>query len=1047
MAQRILATALLLSAVLLCDTTADLPLELCARTGNHNLCVLLKGANSNTNTTALADARTPASCFSVAGWQLDQDSSCSTLFTVHKPQPGMLEATPGVCLSVTTTGFRLEACDGNKVAQRFLAGYRAYYGAPCASQATANGVAEQCACTAKHTPQELGPLTVTPHCLEGRVKGSLMGRLLAPISSENLCTGQPMPMNTLPAANKNMAYVYWAEDAATRVHIELVDFSNGAAIVAHIALEDCSYNGGIAMGKDGRIAVLCAEKKWEAHMDVLLVEVAADLSVEVRRASTLPPSCSLSKTGTDCGVSVPATGAADFRVLQYSSIRDEYYVFFNADVDNEQSNDMYSPLRGDSLQRTWTAFEGCTEQGSTATGRLAYNDASDEMGLLCCSDGGAACAQGDTNCDASGTYKNGLTYHSILNSGSRTSLAPIVPVAGQALSGWPGDVLPCDNGFVVAWHSADGLKDEYGRETNDVGFARLSMGGDVIVKKWISKTADRRERSVKLARLGTGCDRFLFGWGEMGASDVYPTRYLTVELDKDGNKLTEVLDVTSVTMWHEDSQWATLGSGDVAWTHTWKRNDDGTPNSVGTTTYGAPTAPTCTLGGGGYGFSTADNVPGTGFHTNEAFTTFYKAGHAAPLPPQTDECLANPCSADQTCTDVSTSTPNDFTCTCTANTSISAIGAPAVCLDSFDECASTPCGAGQLCHDPDTTNPPSRDFTCTCTKGNTTVTGGRAICTTNECDSRPCGPEQTCSDADESTHSDFTCTCDKNTSLSRVASRASCPHDECTENPCWVGQTCHDAHPLSDSLGDFVCTCPLYGEEATGRSAVCKEASTAPIPTTPLPTTQIPATPHPETPLPETDTPEENTTTASLPEPPATVLATGPYDVNLYAYRRAVSNGTDTPESTFNVTVSPHSHGDVLLTTVFHGAHPARSASRLEELIRDHDGAMYDMGVRALPEEEVEESSSSGGGGGGGGGVPVWVWAMLGVAVAACVGMGVVLGARQMRTGNNLSDTVFIEPNHTQNLELTDIITETEIPSEIEKAEKGGPSSAAYTSL
>eukprot|EP01064_Diplonema_japonicum_P025317 TRINITY_DN3651_c0_g1_i5.p1 TRINITY_DN3651_c0_g1~~TRINITY_DN3651_c0_g1_i5.p1 ORF type:complete len:446 (+),score=118.36 TRINITY_DN3651_c0_g1_i5:72-1340(+) len=118
-------------------------------------------------------------------------------------------------------------------------------------------------------------------------------------------------------------------------------------------------------------------------------------------------------------------------------------------------------------------------------------------------------------------------------------------------------------------------------------------------------------------------------------------------------------------------------------------------------------------------------------------------------PSMTDECAATPapCGSDQSCNDADQTAPNNYVCTCTADSATTATGAQPTCV--IDECAATPapCGTGQTCNDPDTKASVSHDFTCTC-DSDTTIkkVDGPATCTKDECSATPspCGAGQDC---------------------------------------------------------------------------------------------------------------------------------------------------------------------------------------------------------------------------------------------------------------------------------------------------------------
>ena len=517
------------------------------------------------------------------------------------------------------------------------------------------------------------------HCLAGRIRGGLGGRTLGSLYAENICDGQPMPVNSFADwTSPDTMYFYWAEDSddwtTAGTHIEKVQFTpTGANIVAHIKLQQCVHNGGLTRGKDGKLAVLCAEAAgWAKWLHLKVVEVETDLSKEVRRFSVLREEC---RATGECKGAYPMQKGADFRMLEYILSRNWYVAFHNgewgghvADAINFWDADTEKQVSG--YGDSWACMGGHTE-----TARMAYNAKVDELAVLCCSDFGGACTDpAKQKCDVDDQWKNGLVFRNHISKTPSVAVAPFVNVHYGAISGWLGDLLSCGDGFVQAWHGADGLKDVFDAQTNDVGFMKLSKTGEVQLKKWVIKTTGTRERSVKLAKLGSGdCDRFLLGWGEMAADAYYPAKYFLKEIDGDGNDLTEPIEVTEATMWGEDSQWATLGNGDVAWAHTWKRNDDGTPNKVGQKPNGKTAGKSCTWNGNGYGYTWGglDDRPGGRFHTNEAFTTRYYAKEA-----DVDECAAVPCGKGQTCAEGSQQLAKDFTCTCG---DAKARGAPAIC--------------------------------------------------------------------------------------------------------------------------------------------------------------------------------------------------------------------------------------------------------------------------------------------------------------------------------------------------------------------------------
>eukprot|EP01061_Rhynchopus_euleeides_P046204 TRINITY_DN8683_c0_g1_i5.p1 TRINITY_DN8683_c0_g1~~TRINITY_DN8683_c0_g1_i5.p1 ORF type:complete len:1132 (+),score=360.30 TRINITY_DN8683_c0_g1_i5:120-3398(+) len=731
------------------------------------------------------------------------------------------------------------------------------------------------------------------HCLAGRVRGGLGAKTLSSMYAENICDGQPMPMYVYPDWNDATSmFVHWSEDAddwtTAASHIERVKFTaSGAVVVSHLALKNCVHAGEITRGKDDKVAVLCGEVAgWENSLNLKVVEVEADLSKEVRRFSVLAPGCLA--TGS-CQGAYPQMKGADFRLLTYIKSRNWYVAFFNAengghvadamtvwDADTEQK----VPGYGDA----WACMGGHTE-----TARMAYNAAADELAVLCCSDLGGTCGNpAKDNCDVDNQWKNGLVFRSHIGgpTGEKvkaTTVAPFANVNNAAISGWLGDLLTCGDGFVQAWHGADGLADTFKSDTNDVGFMKLSAKGEVQMQKWVVKTSGTRERSVKLAKLGKGdCDRFLLGWGEMAADAYYPMKYYVVELDGEGNRLTEPLDVTDIAQWHEDVTWATLGNGDVAWANTWKRNDDGTPNHVGQKTDKSGAGASCTWNGNGYGYTwgTLDDRPGGRFHTNEAFTTRYIFSEAGETPtpatdvPATDVPQTDAPKTDVPDTDVPATTATDVPSTKAPATEVPATDAPAtpvpVTTAPDTDVASTtapatdvPATDAPVTTVPVTTAPdvPTTDAPATTvpvtTAPDTDVPTTKAPATdvpatdaaetdvpttmasATDAPATPTDAPTTSAVTDMPTTAmtdvpqtevpsttapitDAGTTAVPDTPATPVTPTPATPVDECAAMPCGDDQTCEDPNTDATSLNDFVCTCTDDKTvKATGSKATC----------------------------------------------------------------------------------------------------------------------------------------------------------------------------------------------------------------------------------
>eukprot|EP01064_Diplonema_japonicum_P018105 TRINITY_DN267_c3_g2_i1.p1 TRINITY_DN267_c3_g2~~TRINITY_DN267_c3_g2_i1.p1 ORF type:complete len:1894 (+),score=375.06 TRINITY_DN267_c3_g2_i1:44-5683(+) len=185
-----------------------------------------------------------------------------------------------------------------------------------------------------------------------------------------------------------------------------------------------------------------------------------------------------------------------------------------------------------------------------------------------------------------------------------------------------------------------------------------------------------------------------------------------------------------------------------------------------------------------------------------------------------DECVGNSaCPAGQTCDDPNEMLTGDWVCMCDADNSVTAVAMAAVC--NINECVNnTICVNGQTCTDPN--NLIADDWRCNCVGGGFVVKGpcvnectGNSVCS---------AASQVCVDDDQASTSNWKCRCntavDSTTTAFTDVANCTTTLDECGTTPCSSGQTCNDPVKLSNSTGDFTCSC-TSGAVNTGGPADC----------------------------------------------------------------------------------------------------------------------------------------------------------------------------------------------------------------------------------
>ena len=197
-----------------------------------------------------------------------------------------------------------------------------------------------------------------------------------------------------------------------------------------------------------------------------------------------------------------------------------------------------------------------------------------------------------------------------------------------------------------------------------------------------------------------------------------------------------------------------------------------------------------------------------------------------------DECttVGTACeAAGQECEDADTSPSSlgDWTCTCKAPKTGSALARIATCSPS-GECTaqSTSCGTDQYCLDP--SDSVLGDWMCVCEEPfQGTMTRGQPQCSLDECTlySNICNEVgQTCTDPNVLQVGDWTCQCIglRITGVATAMS-AQCTLDECVGNTVCIsaGQVCRDRNTAQLSLDDWVCECvaPAVGSAATSAAS------------------------------------------------------------------------------------------------------------------------------------------------------------------------------------------------------------------------------------
>eukprot|EP00755_Sulcionema_specki_P022207 Sspe_Gene.75959::Locus_47459_Transcript_1_2_Confidence_0.667_Length_2910::g.75959::m.75959 len=694
-----------------------------------------------------------------------------------------------------------------------------------------------------------GGLTVGPVCLpdslqppEGGIAGDNSARLAWPLQPENIGNGQPFRLHVKGYPGKTAIVVSWPEDtdleakpySEARSHLTMLDINpkTGAyEIKKDIVLKGCVHSGGVVFNKRGDIAAFCGHYCPDCadptkHLDPLIIEVKPDLSGEIRRGSARQPSC---VTGSESKC-YQKTGGSAHQWVDYDPVRDTYAVW-TAGMTHGHVADMLIILDADPskpMQITCGGWDWACSSGHTGGTAIRFHPEFEDFGALCVTD----------------FFNRGMMYKKVSDS-QILKVAPNTKSNKASFAAWPGQLVDCGCDFFAVW-SGPTREDSYPAETVEVGFMRLDPAtGKVKHKTWLTSLMLHNVRSVAMTRLGTGCNRFLVGYGVVPIDRVYATKFYLLEVDAEGVALTEPRDVSDAVMWHEDDHFETLANGDVVWVATWVRGNDGMPLQCGVNGDRTPTyRASGTYSGSGYGYSSFYTLT-RGFKTNELFVARWRASErvgpltaagkawksfdrhpdcppVASAPKQTacrkdvtDECLLKPCGDGQDCTDPNHGRLKDYECSCKGG-AIKATGQPATC--ELDECAMLmPCGLGQTCNDPNKDPSSAGDFECTCEITKAKKVGGPVdSCRVDECvmNNAPCGDGQTCKDDGAGTK-DFTCTCDNDPSVKATGEPAWCPRDECafqntTYEPCRVGARCWDPDPKVQ--GDYWCICLVNGE-------------------------------------------------------------------------------------------------------------------------------------------------------------------------------------------------------------------------------------------
>ncbi len=203
--------------------------------------------------------------------------------------------------------------------------------------------------------------------------------------------------------------------------------------------------------------------------------------------------------------------------------------------------------------------------GHTITNRPAYNPSSNQYAMLCSTDYNEA-------------EEGGLGAFVFHADGEPAREFHYMSIGGLAQKGTGAGVVPRpDGGFLGAIVGVDGdiPAGEYNFEPpTSIGLGQWDAQGNIQGEiNWVIKNPDAYVSFASLSPLSSD-DTYVLGWGVMqrladeedGLNKIIPWEYWLMEIDGDGNALTDPLRVEGAG-WGDFDEMVPLGDGRVGWAY------------------------------------------------------------------------------------------------------------------------------------------------------------------------------------------------------------------------------------------------------------------------------------------------------------------------------------------------------------------------------------------------------------------------------------------------------------------------------------------------